>query len=121
MYFVIFETFVKELNLAGAELLVFAAIYGAVTNMDGYISLKQISSSTSVSKAAVCKIISRFEEKGWLTKSSVGRRRKNKYAIHVVKAGYKNIPVVVGGKDKYLSSSKTANSLQARLPIVNKL
>ncbi len=122
MFIVVYDTFIKDLRLTGTDLLVFAAIYGAVVNMGGYISLRHISASTGVSHSSICRIIASFERKGWLSRSSVGHRRKNRYFLHVViPTGAKKQPVVKQIKNQYLEQNDTSTSSSLRLPIVNNL
>ena len=134
-YFIIYDVFITLLGLSGIDLLVFSTIYNAVAHLHGDISLSQISKRSGVSHSSVCRILKEFEDKGWISKSPIGRRGKNHYEIYVVKVGHRGIPIASqedtsspnmthvekNTLDKNCGQADICTSLDVLLPIVNNL
>lgn len=134
-YYIVYEVFVRELDLRGSELNVFSAIYSAVAHMNGYISISQICRQTGSSRSRVCDAINKLECRGLITRSTEGRRRKNKYSLIGVEVGARGIPKIglvqemtspqMGhtqyGTEQYYCDFRTSTSPKILLPIVNNL
>lgn len=134
MYYVVHEEFVTDLGLRGVDLLVFSIIYNAVAHMKGYVSISAIANHSGASHSHVCRVLKKFEDKGWITREPVGRRHKNRYQIKVLSVGSKAMPLLADNhtsllksplgnseKDKYYNSKVTSTSDVMLLPVVNKL
>ena len=135
-YFIVYDSFVTVLGLKGNELLVFATLYNAVAHLHGDISISQIIKRSGVSHRSVCRILKKFEDNGWISKSSIGRRGKNHYELHKVSVGSGGRPILAQAEDvtsaikthdekkswdKNYSQDDICTSVELLLPIVNNL
>lgn len=133
-YYTVHEEFVTVLGLKGVDLLVFSIIYNAVAHMNGFVSITAITNHSGASRSHVCRVLKKFEDQGWITKTPEGRRKKNRYQIKVLTVGQRAKPILASNftsitkspvssneKDKYYPSKVTSTGDIVRLPIVTNL
>lgn len=106
-YYTVYDVFVSDLGLRSTELHVYAAIYSAVVHMKGFISITQITKQTGVTRTSVCRIVKSFEERGMLTRTPCGRRRKNKYRLLHLAVDAKGFPRIATSQSEFTSVKST--------------
>lgn len=135
-YYSVYDEFVSKLGLRGGELNVYSVIYNAVAHLNGYISISQIRRRTGISETRVCEVLKKLEDRGLISRASVGHRRKNRYELRGVRVGSDGYPkICINGEEftsseigddrnltdqNYFDNGRTT-SAKRMLPIVNKL
>lgn len=106
-YYTVYDVFVSDLGLRSTELHVYAAIYSAVVHMKGYISITQITKQTGVARTTVCRIVKSLEERGMITRTPHGRRRKNQYKLQSLVVDAKGFPMIPSSQPECTSVKST--------------